>query len=117
MHPYYTERGLARCDGLAQVAERRAHHERSTEPATTVVPPGHLRRRADVAAADVCQAMGEPRPHRPAHTASQIARSLDNDVVAGRLDGDVVAAVLRAAGMRTGGAPRGPPGCKEPRPG
>jgi putative nucleotidyltransferase with HDIG domain len=112
MHPYFTERVLARCDGLGQVVGIAArHHER-------LDGSGYHRgaRAGDlpiaarvVAAADACQAMGEARPHRPAHTASQIARSLDNDVVAGRLDGDVVAAVLQAAGMRTGGAPRAYP--------
>ena len=59
-----------------------------------------------LAAADVCQAMSEPRPHRPGLAPDTIARALDDDVVAGRLDGDAVAAVLQAAGLRVGSAPR-----------
>jgi len=59
-----------------------------------------------LAAADVCQAMSEPRPHRPALPRDALARALDDDVVAGRLDGDAAAAVLQAAGLRAGAAPR-----------
>ena len=53
-----------------------------------------------LAAADVYHAMTEPRPHRPALDATAAARQLRAEVRAGRLDGDAVGAVLRAAGHR-----------------
>src|SRR5262249_23843977 len=112
MHPYFTERVLARCDGLGQVVAIAArHHERldGSRYHRGARAPGVSRAARTRAAPAACHAMGEARPPRPAHTASQVARSLDNDVVAGRLDGDVVAAVLQAAGMRSGGAPRAYP--------
>jgi putative nucleotidyltransferase with HDIG domain len=109
LHPYFGERVLARCDGLAPVAAIAArHHERLDGSgyhrgagASDLALGARI-----VAAADACQAMAEPRPHRPARAAAQIARELDADVAAGRLDGDVVAAVLQAAGVRAGAAPR-----------
>ncbi|GAA1117390.1 hypothetical protein GCM10009630_13860 [Kribbella jejuensis] len=45
--------------------------------------------------------MLEPRPYRPALSADTAAGRLRDDVRAGRLDGDAVNAVLRAAGLRT----------------
>jgi DNA-binding NarL/FixJ family response regulator len=42
--------------------------------------------------------MTEPRPHRPARTAEEAAGELRAEVKAGRLDGEAVDAVLRAAG-------------------
>jgi HD-GYP domain-containing protein (c-di-GMP phosphodiesterase class II)/DNA-binding CsgD family transcriptional regulator len=109
MHPYFGERVLARCDGLADaVAVAGRHHERldgsgyhrgagaSELPLTARI----------VAAADACQAMSEPRPHRPARPSAEVARELDAEVVAGRLDGDAVSAILQAAGFRAGSAPR-----------
>jgi putative nucleotidyltransferase with HDIG domain len=109
MHPYFGERVLARCEGLGQVVAIAArHHERLDgsgyyRGASAADLPLAAR---VVAVADACQAMGEPRPYRPARTAAEVARELDADVVAGRLDGDVVAAVLQAAGVRAGAAPR-----------
>jgi len=109
MHPYFGERVLARCGGLAEVGAVAArHHERLDgsgyhrgAAAGELALAAHL-----LAAADVCQAMTEPRPHRPALTADAAARELDREVAAGRLDGDAVAAVLQAAGVRAGAAPR-----------
>ena len=63
-----------------------------------------------LAAADACQAMTEPRPHRPALTPAPPRRELDREVVAGRLDGDAVAAVLAGGRGRAGAAPRAVPG-------
>jgi putative nucleotidyltransferase with HDIG domain len=109
MHTYLGERVLARCGGLGPVVATAArHHERLDGSGY------HRGCRADdmplgariLAAADACQAMSEPRPHRPALAPEQVARDLDADVIAGRLDGDAVAAVLQAAGVRAGAAPR-----------
>jgi hypothetical protein len=53
-----------------------------------------------LAAADAYQAMREPRPHRPAHSADEASAELRADVKAGRLDADAVEAILGAAGPR-----------------
>jgi putative nucleotidyltransferase with HDIG domain len=109
MHTYFGERVLARCGGLDQVVAIAArHHERldgsgyHRGAGAGDLPVGSR----ILAAADACQAMGEPRPHRPALAPDRVARELDADVVAGRLDGDAVAAVLQGAGVRAGSAPR-----------
>jgi DNA-binding NarL/FixJ family response regulator len=60
-----------------------------------ITPAGRI-----LAAADVYHAMTEARPHRPAFPPDQAAVELRREVAAGRLDGDAVAAVLRAAGHR-----------------
>jgi HD-GYP domain-containing protein (c-di-GMP phosphodiesterase class II) len=98
--------------------------ERMLRQSVTLAPVGHLvgqvRERLDgsgypaslsgealtpaarlLAAADSYQSMIEPRPHRRAHGQEDAARELRGDVRAGRLDSDVVEAVLAAAGHRT----------------
>jgi putative nucleotidyltransferase with HDIG domain len=109
LHTYFGERVLARCGGLAEVGAVAArHHERldgsgyHRGAAAADLP---LAARV-LAAADVCQALTEPRPHRAGVAPGEIARVLDREVVAGRLDSDAVAAVLQAAGLRAGAAPR-----------
>ena len=52
-----------------------------------------------LAAADAYRAMTEPRPHRPALAPERAAETLRQDVRAGRLDAEAVAAVLDAAGQ------------------
>ena len=103
LHPYLTERMLARVTGLAGSREIAArHHERldgSGYPhgltAAALTPSDRL-----LAAADVYHAMTEPRPHRPPRDAEAAGRELRAEVRAGRLDGEAVNAVLRAAGQR-----------------
>jgi DNA-binding NarL/FixJ family response regulator len=51
-----------------------------------------------LAAADVYQALTEPRAHRAAHESQEAARLLRAEVRAARLDGEAVQAVLGAAG-------------------
>jgi DNA-binding NarL/FixJ family response regulator len=58
-----------------------------------------------LAAADVYQAMTQPRPYRPALNPEAAAAQLAVEVERGRLDGEAVGAVLIAAGQRTA-APR-----------
>jgi putative nucleotidyltransferase with HDIG domain len=109
LHTYFGERVLARCGGLAEAGAVAArHHERLDGSGYhRGAAAGDLPLAARVlAAADVCQAMTEPRPHRAGLAPGDIARALDQEVVAGRLDGDAVAAVLQAAGLRGGAAPR-----------
>ena len=103
LHPYLTDRMLARVPALAssrEVASR--HHERldgSGYPAgltaTSLSQADRL-----LAAADVWHAMTEPRPYRPA-LEPELARSmLRAEARAGRLDGEAVSAVLSASGNR-----------------
>ncbi|GIH05220.1 metal-dependent phosphohydrolase [Rhizocola hellebori] len=104
IHPYLTERMLAGVSALTascEVAGR--HHERldgSGYPrgltATSLRPLDRL-----LAVADVYHAMSEPRPYRLAIPPEQAAAELAAEVRAGRLDGDAVAAVLKAAGKRS----------------
>jgi DNA-binding CsgD family transcriptional regulator len=63
-----------------------------------------------VGTADAYQAMREPRPHRAARTGDEAAKLLRDDVRLGRMDGDVVEAVLDAAGHRRRGRREGPAG-------
>jgi HD-GYP domain-containing protein (c-di-GMP phosphodiesterase class II) len=103
LHPYLTERTLASSPALSELgAIAVQHHERldgSGYPrglkGDAITPVGRV-----LAAADVYRAKTEPRPHRPAASAAEAASILRGEVRAGRLDGDAVEAVLRAAGHR-----------------
>jgi HD-GYP domain-containing protein (c-di-GMP phosphodiesterase class II)/DNA-binding CsgD family transcriptional regulator len=101
LHVYYTERILTRCDCLRPIcAIAAAHHERLDGSGYHRGSRGaDLDSRARVlAAADACQAMLQPRPHRPARTLDDAARELRREVAAGRLDPQAVEAVLASAG-------------------
>jgi HD-GYP domain-containing protein (c-di-GMP phosphodiesterase class II) len=101
LHPYYTERVLARPPILARLGALAAlHHERLDGsgyyrgiPAAMLPLPARV-----LAAADVYHAMTEPRPHRPAREPQAAAEELRREVRAGRLDGEAAGAVLAAAG-------------------
>lgn len=100
LHPYYTERILARTPTFATVAALAgSHHER---------PDGsgyHRGNRAGqltlsmrvLAAADAFQAMTEPRPYRAALSSDAAARTVSTEAHAGRLDPDAATAVVEAA--------------------
>jgi HD-GYP domain-containing protein (c-di-GMP phosphodiesterase class II) len=113
MHPYYTERMLARPAALARVgAIASLTHERGDGSgyhrgltATAIPATARL-----LAAACAFRAMTEQRTHRPALTAKQAASELRVDVRAGRLDGEAVDAVLAAAGQAPGKRRSGPAG-------
>jgi HD-GYP domain-containing protein (c-di-GMP phosphodiesterase class II) len=102
-HPYLTERMLARTPLLARVGHCAAlHHERldgSGYPhglrGGAISLPARI-----LGAADVYNALLQPRPHRPALQAPDAERTMREEVRAGRLDGDAVQAVLEAAGHR-----------------
>jgi HD-GYP domain-containing protein (c-di-GMP phosphodiesterase class II) len=102
-HPYLTDRTFARVPTLARIGQLAAlHHERidgTGYPAGLSGDAIPLPARV-LAAADVYHALREPRPHRPAHDAGAAATALRDEVRAGRLPGDAVNAVLRAAGHR-----------------
>jgi HD-GYP domain-containing protein (c-di-GMP phosphodiesterase class II) len=109
LHTYFTERILARPRALASLgAVASLHHERLDgsgyhrgTPAPLLPPIARV-----LAAADVYRALTEPRPHRVALTPEAAAAELRQEVRKGRLDGDVVNAVLEAAGHRLGRSPR-----------
>lgn len=102
-HPYLTERMLARTPLLAEVGHCASlHHERldgSGYPhglrADAISLPARI-----LAAADVYNALRQPRPHRPAIEAVAAERTMRDEVRAGRLDGEAAEAVLKAAGHR-----------------
>jgi HD-GYP domain-containing protein (c-di-GMP phosphodiesterase class II) len=103
LHPYYTERVLARPQAIAHLGVLASlHHERLDgtgyhrgAPATMLRPEARL-----LAAADVYHALTETRPHRPARSPEAAASELQAAVRAGRLDAVAVNAVLDAAGHR-----------------
>lgn len=103
LHPYYTERVLARVHAVGAVCTLAAqHHERldgSGYHRAVAAPMLPLASRI-LAAADVYHAMIEPRPHRPAQSAIVASTELQRQVRAGFLDNDAVRAVLAAAGHR-----------------
>jgi HD-GYP domain-containing protein (c-di-GMP phosphodiesterase class II) len=116
LHPYHTERILARPAALADVAAIAAlHHERLdgsgyAKGAKAAALPMAAR---VLAAADRYCALCEPRPHRAALGAAQAAESLQGDARIGRLDAQAVDAVLRCAGHRPPRRPSAPAGLTE----
>ena len=113
MHPYYTQRMLARPDALNRlgaiascVRERcdGAGYHRGLPGAAI---PGTAR---VLAAACAYLAMTEPRSYRPALTARQAMTALRDEVRAGRFDPGAVDAVLTAAGQQHRRRRTGPAG-------
>jgi HD-GYP domain-containing protein (c-di-GMP phosphodiesterase class II) len=103
LHPYLTERMLRQSPGLAPVGALAAQlRERIDGSGYPKGLSGDAVSRAArvLAAADMYQAMVEPRPYRPARSPNDAAKELRADVRSGRLDGDCVEAVLVAAGHR-----------------
>lgn len=104
LHAYHTERVLVRSPFLSGLAAAASfHHERLDGsgyhrgvPAPSLDPVARL-----LAAADVYQAMTEPRPHREGLSQSQAAETLTGEARAGRLDTEAVTAVLKAVGHRS----------------
>ncbi|MEA2638991.1 MAG: hypothetical protein QOF51_385 [Chloroflexota bacterium] len=113
LHPYYTERVLARSHTLASVGAIAAlHHERldgsgyhRAAPASSLSPAARI-----LAVADAYDAIRSDRSHRPGRDADVAADELRREARAGRLDADAVAAVLAAAGHRVPGRPQLPAG-------
>lgn len=105
LHPYFSERILARTPALADVARLAGqHHERcdgSGYHRGLAAAQLTLSSRV-LAAADEYRSLVEERPHRTALSATEAAGRLRAEVRSGRLDTDAVAAVLEAAGLRAG---------------
>jgi HD-GYP domain-containing protein (c-di-GMP phosphodiesterase class II) len=101
LHPYHTERILARSAALAPLSRWAGmHHERQDgsgyhHGATTAEVPIEAR---IIAAADVFQAVTQARPHRPARSADEAASIVRSEARAGRLDPVCADAILEAAG-------------------
>jgi HD-GYP domain-containing protein (c-di-GMP phosphodiesterase class II) len=103
LHPYHTERILARSavlEPLARVAGM--HHERQDgsgyhhgASGAEVPAPARL-----LATADAYQAMTQDRPHRAALDPAAAARELEAATRAGRFDPECARAVIQAAGQR-----------------
>ena len=113
MQPYFTDRMLNQSAELAPLASIVAHCRERLDGSgyprgiagASIPRPGRI-----LAAADVYQAMREPRPHRPAHSADDAARLMRAEARSGRLDHEVVEAVLSAAGHQSRQRRDGPAG-------
>jgi HD-GYP domain-containing protein (c-di-GMP phosphodiesterase class II) len=105
LHPYLTERVLSASGALAALGALTGQHRERLDGSgyprgltgSMLSPCARV-----LAAADVYQALVEPRPHRCARSAEQAAEVLRGEVKAGRLDAAAVDAVLVAAGHRVG---------------
>ena len=106
LHPYHSERVLARSEFLAALAPvAGAHHERldgSGYHRGAIGADLALSARL-LAAADAYHAMTEPRPHREPIAPEQAAEIMGEQASAGRLDAGAVTVVVESAGQR---APR-----------
>ena len=111
LHAYHTDRILARAPAFEMVAAiAAADHERLDGSGYHRRLPGPAMTAAArvLAAADAYHAMTERRPHRPAMRAELAADELRKEARRGRLDGDVVEAVLAAAGHKARAQPERP---------
>jgi HD-GYP domain-containing protein (c-di-GMP phosphodiesterase class II) len=113
MYPYITDRMLRQSASLAPLgALAMQHHERldgSGYP-RGLDGPSITRLGRVLGAAEAFQTKREDRPHRAALSADDAAHWLRAEVIAGRLDGNAVDAVLRASGQRTLRRTEGPSG-------
>ena len=101
MHPYLTERVLARIPGLGAVRTvARAHHEHLDGSGYPLGLAGSMLGRSErvLAAAVAYQSALEPRPYRAAMTPTQAMARLRDRGGSGVLDPDCVEAVLFGAG-------------------
>lgn len=99
LHPYYSERILARTTGLGTIAQLAgSDHERADGSGYHRGSSDDLGATASIlAAADACQAMSQPRPPRGPLSSDGIAAALRAEVEAGRLTRNAVDGVLAAA--------------------
>lgn len=108
LHAYHSERILARSpvlEPLADIAGR--HHERHDgsgyhRGAKGAEIPVEARL---LAVADAFQAMTQVRPHRPAVTPEEAARTIESSAAAGQFDPECARAVVVAAGERPSPTP------------
>jgi len=106
LHAYYTERVILRAPAWSRAAKIAASaHERLDGSGYAKGAPGGLLARPErlLAAADVMQALREPRAHRPARAMGDAVAVMREEAKAGRLDPTAVDAVIAAA---RGAAPK-----------
>jgi HD-GYP domain-containing protein (c-di-GMP phosphodiesterase class II) len=104
LHPYHTERILARSAALAPLASLAGmHHERLDGSGYhRQASAGAIAFGARIlAAADAYQALTEDRPHRRAEPPEMAARLLQTEAAHGRLDAQAVRTIVDAVGTRT----------------
>lgn len=105
LHPYYSERILARVPELMGVSRLVGqHHERcdgSGYHRGLEAPQLTMASRV-LGAADAYCSLVEGRPGRPALTGARAAEGMKDEVRAGSLDSDAVAGVLSAVGLGRG---------------
>lgn len=103
LHPYLAERVLSGAPGLAALGalagQQSERLDGSGYPRGLVADALGPAARV-LAAASVYQALREPRPYRDAYGLAEAEAELRAEVRAGRLDGEAVNSVLRAAGHR-----------------
>jgi len=104
LQPYFTERMLRQSPTLAPIGaiagQLRERLDGSGYPGGLTGEAIGVEARI-LGAADVYQAMVEPRPYRPALTPERAATELRIEARRGRLDGDAVEAVLVTLGHRS----------------
>ena len=113
MHPYLTERMLHQSTALAPLGaiavQYRERLDGSGYPRGLAAGAISIPARV-LGAADAYQSMCEPRPHREALRPEIAAKELRSEVRRRRMDGDVVEAILGAAGHRVVRRREGPSG-------
>jgi HD-GYP domain-containing protein (c-di-GMP phosphodiesterase class II) len=110
MHPYFTERMLHQSGTLAPLAAIAVQHRERLDGSgyPRALAGGAISQAARIlGAADAYQAMCEPRSYRAARPAADAAAALRLDAREGRLDGEVVEALLGVAGHRVRRRPEG----------
>ena len=118
LHPYHTERILARSEFLSPLARVAGmHHERMDgagyhrgTSGAQIPPEARL-----LAAADAYQALTQERPHRPARSGAEAAEEVAAEARRGLLDPDSVRAVVEAAGEAPPPVPDTKPAGLSPR--
>jgi len=113
MHPYLTERMLHQSVALAPLGAIAVQHRERLDGSgyPRELSGGAISGPARIlGAVDAYQSMCEPRPHREALSPEVAAKELRAEVRASRMDGDVVEAVLGAAGHRVARRRGGPAG-------
>ena len=113
MCPYLTERMLHQSAALAPLGAIAVQHRERLDGSgyPQGLSGGAISMSARIlGSADAYQSMCEPRPYRETLTPEVAAKELRAEVRAGRMDGDVVEAVLGAAGHRVARRREGPAG-------
>jgi len=117
LHPYLTDRILARSALWPELAPACTHHERldGTGYHRGIGAAQLSTEERLLAAADAYQAMTQQRPHRPAFAPENAVEELSREVEAGRLDARCVRAIAEIAGHGQPGLEAWPAGLTDPR--